>query len=62
VRRDARAFFRFLGDRDLLARLAARRRALVAETDSLARLVPPEVLAGGAADARAPSRRDDPER
>jgi 1-acyl-sn-glycerol-3-phosphate acyltransferase len=62
VRRDARAFFRFLGDRDLLARFAARRRALVAETDSLARLVPPEVLAGGAADARAPSRRDDAER
>lgn len=45
VRRDARAFVRFLWDRDLLARLAARRRALVEETDSLARLVPKEVLA-----------------
>jgi hypothetical protein len=45
VRRDARAFVRFLWDRDLLARLAARRRALVRETDTLARLVPAEVLA-----------------
>ena len=34
VRRDARAFVRFLWDRDLLARLAARRRALVEETES----------------------------
>ena len=37
VRRDARAFVRFLWDRDLLARLAARRRALVEETESMAR-------------------------
>jgi 1-acyl-sn-glycerol-3-phosphate acyltransferase len=48
VRRDAGAFLRFLGDRDLLARLAARRRALVEDVEALARLVPPEVLAGGA--------------
>ena len=46
VRRDAWAFVRFLWDRDLLARLAARRRALVEETESLARLLPPKVLAG----------------
>jgi len=46
VRRDARAFVRFLWDRDLLTRLAARRRALVRETDRLARLVPAEILAG----------------
>ena len=48
VRRDARAFVRFLWDRDLLARLAARRRALVEETEALARLLPPNVLADGA--------------
>jgi 1-acyl-sn-glycerol-3-phosphate acyltransferase len=48
VRRDAWAFLRFLWDRDLLARLAARRRALVDETDALARLLPAELLAGGA--------------
>jgi hypothetical protein len=48
VRRDARAFLRFLGHRDLLVRLAAQRRALVDETERLARLLPPEVLAGGA--------------
>ena len=48
VRRDAWAFVRFLWDRDLLARLTARRRALVDETDALARLVPADVLAGGA--------------
>lgn len=47
VRRDVRAFARFLWDRDLLAQLAARRRALVEETASPARLPPPEVLAGG---------------
>jgi 1-acyl-sn-glycerol-3-phosphate acyltransferase len=47
VRRDAGAFLRFLADRDLFARLAARRRALVAEVDAMARLVPPEVLASG---------------
>ena len=54
VRRDARAFVRFLGHRDLLVRLAARRRALVEETERLARLLPPEVLAGGATPAIAP--------
>ena len=48
VRRDARAFVRFLWDRDLLARLAARRRALVEETESMARDLPAEVLADGA--------------
>jgi hypothetical protein len=48
VRRDARAFVQFLWRRDLLARLAARRRALVEETEALARLLPPEVLTGGA--------------
>jgi glycerol-3-phosphate O-acyltransferase/dihydroxyacetone phosphate acyltransferase len=48
VRRDAWGFLRFLRDRDLLARLAARRHALVDQTDALARLVPAEVLAGGA--------------
>jgi 1-acyl-sn-glycerol-3-phosphate acyltransferase len=47
VRRDAWAFVRFLWDRDLLARLAARRRALVDETETLARLLPAEVLTGG---------------
>ena len=47
VRRDAWAFLRFLWDRDLLARLAARRRALVDETDALAKLLPSGVLAGG---------------
>jgi 1-acyl-sn-glycerol-3-phosphate acyltransferase len=44
VRRDAGAFIRFLAGRDLLTRLAARRRALVDEVETLARLVPPEVL------------------
>lgn len=48
VRRDARAFVRFLWDRDLLARLAARRRALVEETESMARDLPAEALADGA--------------
>jgi hypothetical protein len=47
VRRDAWAFLRLLRDRDLFARLAARRRALVDETDALARLLPAEVLTGG---------------
>ena len=47
VRRDARAFVRFLWNRDLLARLAARRRALVEETETLARLLPAEMLSGG---------------
>jgi 1-acyl-sn-glycerol-3-phosphate acyltransferase len=55
VRRDARAFVRFLWDRDLLVRLAARRRALVAETEALAGRVPAEVLGGaGAAPATEP--------
>jgi glycerol-3-phosphate O-acyltransferase / dihydroxyacetone phosphate acyltransferase len=49
VRRDAWAFLRFLWDRDLLARLTARRRALVDETDALARVVPADVLAGSGA-------------
>jgi glycerol-3-phosphate O-acyltransferase / dihydroxyacetone phosphate acyltransferase len=48
VRRDARAFLRFLGHRDLLTRLAARRRGLVEETEALARLLPPEVVGGNA--------------
>jgi hypothetical protein len=48
VRRDVRGFARFLWDRDLLAQLAARRRALVEETESLARLLPPEALTGRA--------------
>jgi glycerol-3-phosphate O-acyltransferase / dihydroxyacetone phosphate acyltransferase len=47
VRRDAWAFLRLLRDRDLFARLAARRRALVDETDALARLLPAEVLTDG---------------
>jgi 1-acyl-sn-glycerol-3-phosphate acyltransferase len=46
VRRDAWAFVRFLWDRDLLARLAARRHGLVEETEALARLVPSDVLTG----------------
>jgi 1-acyl-sn-glycerol-3-phosphate acyltransferase len=48
VRRDAWAFLRFLWDRDLLAQLAARRRGLVEETETLARLLPAEVLTGRA--------------
>jgi 1-acyl-sn-glycerol-3-phosphate acyltransferase len=48
VRRDAWAFVRFLWDRDLLAQLAARRRALVDETEALARLLPAEALTGRA--------------
>ena len=43
VRRDAWAFVQFLWDRDLLARLAARRRVLVEETEALALLLPAEV-------------------
>jgi 1-acyl-sn-glycerol-3-phosphate acyltransferase len=54
VRRDAGGFLRFLGDRDLLARLAARRRALVEDVEALARRVPPEVLAGDAGVDTAP--------
>jgi hypothetical protein len=52
VRRDAGAFLRFLADRDLFARLAARRRTLVAEVEAMARLVPPEVLASGGGPGR----------
>jgi 1-acyl-sn-glycerol-3-phosphate acyltransferase len=48
VRRDAWAFLRFLVDRNLLARLSARRRALVGETEALSRLLPAEILTGGA--------------
>ncbi len=40
VRREARAFLRFLVDRDLHQRLLARRRALVDELAALSRLVP----------------------
>jgi glycerol-3-phosphate O-acyltransferase / dihydroxyacetone phosphate acyltransferase len=47
VRRDAWAFLRFLWDRDLFARLAARRRRLVEETEALAKLLPADVLGGG---------------
>jgi 1-acyl-sn-glycerol-3-phosphate acyltransferase len=54
VRRDVGAFLRFLGDRDLLARLAARRRALVEDVEALARLVPPEVLAGTGGSGHSP--------
>jgi 1-acyl-sn-glycerol-3-phosphate acyltransferase len=46
VRRDALGYLRFLADRDLLARLAARRRALLAELTVLAHLVPESALAG----------------
>ena len=61
VRRDARAFLRFLGHHDLLVRLAARRRALVEETEALARLLPPEVLgdASGPGDLPRPDRAED---
>jgi hypothetical protein len=44
VVRQARAFFRFLADRDLHRRLLAERRALVGELRELADRVPPEVL------------------
>lgn len=44
VRRDARGFSRFLADRDLPARLAARRAALMRELAALARSVPEPVL------------------
>jgi 1-acyl-sn-glycerol-3-phosphate acyltransferase len=54
VRRDARAFVRFLWNRDLLARLAARRRALVEETETLAGLLPAEVLTGSARSGEPP--------
>lgn len=48
VRRDARAFFRFLLDRDLYRRLLARRRGLGAELVALAALVPESVRSGTA--------------
>jgi glycerol-3-phosphate O-acyltransferase/dihydroxyacetone phosphate acyltransferase len=44
VVRQARAFFRFLADRDLHRRLLAERRALVGELRELADRVPPEAL------------------
>lgn len=47
VRRDVRAFVRFLLDRDLHRRLVVRRRALTGELQALAALVPPTVLSGG---------------
>jgi hypothetical protein len=53
VRRDTRAFLRFLWDRDLFARLAARRRALVEETESLARLLPAELRPDAGSEDRA---------
>ncbi|MEP6995141.1 MAG: lysophospholipid acyltransferase family protein [Acidobacteriota bacterium] len=40
VRKEARAFVRFLTDRDALRRLRGRRRELVAELDSLVRIAP----------------------
>jgi len=40
VRREARAFARFLGDRDLHRRLRERRRVLATELEALVRLVP----------------------
>jgi uncharacterized membrane protein YhdT len=46
VRRDVRAFVRFLLDRDLHRRLVARRRALIDEMRALAGLVPEDVLSG----------------
>jgi hypothetical protein len=52
VRRDTGAFLRFLANRDLFARLAARRRTLVAEVEAMARLVPPEVLASSGGPGR----------
>jgi 1-acyl-sn-glycerol-3-phosphate acyltransferase len=46
VRRDARAFVRFVRDRDLHRRLVERRRALVHELRALADLVPEEIFTG----------------
>jgi 1-acyl-sn-glycerol-3-phosphate acyltransferase len=54
LRRDTWAFVQFLWNRDLLARLAARRRALVEETETLARLLPAEVLTGAAGSSEPP--------
>ena len=45
VRRDAAAFLRFLADRDLARRLAARRATLRVELEALARLVPAAIRA-----------------
>ena len=58
VRQEARAFSRFLKDRNLLARLRARRQALCAELVELVRLAPeewasPAVVPAGLADRRA---------
>jgi hypothetical protein len=46
VRRDVRAFVRFVRDRDLHRRLVERRRALVRELRALADLVPDDILTG----------------
>jgi 1-acyl-sn-glycerol-3-phosphate acyltransferase len=46
VRRDVRAFVRFVRDRDLHRRLVDRRRALAHELRALADLVPEEILTG----------------
>jgi 1-acyl-sn-glycerol-3-phosphate acyltransferase len=48
--REARAFLRFLADRDLHHRLLARRRALMNELTALARLVPEAALSGQTTD------------
>ncbi len=48
--REVRTFFEFLRDRDLHRRLLARRRAIMNEMATLARLVPESVLAGEAKD------------
>jgi hypothetical protein len=47
VRREARALVRMLGEGSLGARFMRRRRALLDEMESLARLVPEEVMAPG---------------
>ncbi len=47
----ARAFLRFLADRDLHRRLLDERRALAEELRALADRVPPEVLSHGTRDA-----------
>jgi GAF domain-containing protein len=50
VRRQARAFVRFLGDRGLHRWLLDERRALVEDLGALARLVPESVRADAAED------------
>jgi 1-acyl-sn-glycerol-3-phosphate acyltransferase len=52
VRRQARGFARFLGDRGLHQWLLDERRALVDDLSELARLVPESVRAGAAEDGR----------